>query len=421
MKIAILGGGFTGLAAAYRLLKLGHNVTIIEKQPDLGGLAVGFREKNWDWSLEKAYHHWFTNDEFILNLAREINHKVIITRPQTAVLVKDQLFPFDSPLALLKFSPLPLLDRLRIGLVLAFLRFTNNYHQFENIPALSWLRRWMGSKSVDLIWEPLFIGKFGDYKEEITLSWFWARIKKRTSSLAYPEGGFKVFIDHLGEEVRKLGGEILVDTEVTEISSTETNVTVKSLEKTYQFDKLISTLPSPIFTKITPDLPKNYATRINSIPHLWAQNLILVLDKPFFKEKIYWLNITEKNWPFLVLNEHTNFIESKHYHNKHIVYIGNYLPQGHLFIKLTKEELLKKFEPYLRKLSTSYQQPVTSHLFTAPFAQPVVTIDYHKKIPGFVSPLKNIYIANMDMVYPWDRGTNYAVELGYKVADMIEN
>ena len=37
MKIAILGGGASGMVTAYLLDKQGHQVTVFERQPSLGG------------------------------------------------------------------------------------------------------------------------------------------------------------------------------------------------------------------------------------------------------------------------------------------------------------------------------------------------------------------------------------------------
>lgn len=405
MRIAILGAGFTGLSAAYYLLKGGHQVTIFEKENSLGGLAVGFSDPKWDWTLERAYHHWFTSDDAILSLARELNFPVSFQRPSTDVFVKGKRLPFDNPLSLLTFPYLPLLDRLRMGLSLAYLKLVSNYEKFEGKKAYPWIKKWMGQKSTELIWNPLLSGKFGEFKNEIALTWFWARIKKRTPALAYPEGGFKKFADYLGKEIIKLGGKILLKTEVKKI---------EDLKK--EHDKIIVTLPSPIFEKIA-NLPASYKKRINSISHLHAQVLILILKKPFM-DKTYWLNITDRNFPFLILAEHTNFMDPKHYGNQHILYIGNYLATDHPYLEMTKEELLKIFMPYLKKLNSKFLI-LNSKLFIGPFAQPVVTVDYPKKIPTFITPLKNIFLANLDMVYPWDRGTNYAVEMGEKVAEIV--
>ncbi|MDO8638918.1 MAG: FAD-dependent oxidoreductase [Candidatus Daviesbacteria bacterium] len=407
MRIAIIGAGFTGLTAALQLAKKGHQITVFESSSNPGGLAGSFKLKDWNWSLEKAYHHFFTNDKSALNLAKEVNQKIIIRTPKTDVYVQDDLLPFDSPLALLKFPYLPFIDKLRVGLVIFYLRNLSNLSDLKSQTALPWLKKYMGEKATNLIWEPLFKGKFGEYQNTISLTWFWARIKKRTASLAYPEGGFGSFADKIKSEAEKNGAKFIFNSEVSDIIKLD-------------FDKILVTIPTSIFTKIA-KLPANYIKRLNSIKHLSALVLVLVFKKPFFKGKTYWLNITDKNFPFLVMAEHTNFMDKKNYGNQHILYIGNYLPENHPYLKMSAKELLKIFEPYLKKINPSYQLSAISHkLFSLPNAQPIVATKYPQQILTFQTPLKNIYLANMDMVYPWDRGVNYAVEMGEKAAEIIE-
>lgn len=403
MRIAILGAGFTGLSAAYRLAQKGHLVTIFEKESFAGGLATGFERHNWDWTLENSYHHWFVSDNAVLKLAKEINHQVIVTRPSTGIFVNGGVFQFDSPLSILRFPYLSFPEKIRLGLSLAFLKYSSNYNQFENTKALPWLRQTIGKKTTSLIWEPLFAGKFAGFKEDISLTWFWARIKKRTPALAYPVGGFRAFADKLSQEIQNLGGKILLKTEINDL---------KILQ---DFDKTIVTLPTPVFLKVAKNLPKEYINKYASIPHLSALTLILVLKKPFLKNT-YWLNITDKSFPFLALVEHTNFMNPGHYGGDHILYIGNYLPPNHPYFKISPQKLLKIYAPYLKKISPDCQLPTTNYqLFSQPFAQPIVTVGYQNHIPTFQTPLKNVFLANMDMVYPWDRGTNYAVEMGEKI------
>lgn len=403
MKIAILGAGFTGLTAALKLAKLGHQVTVFEKNSQVGGLAGGFKEKNWDWNLDKVYHHLFTNDIFAINLAKNVNQKLIIKRPVTEVLVKNQMSPFDSPIALLKFNNLPIVDRLRVGLCTFYLKYLGTKKHLENKYALIWLKKFMGKNATEMIWNPLFEGKFGNFKQNISLIWFWARIKKRTPNLIYPEKGFQEFAEKIQKSAEKLGVKFIFNTEIKDL-------------KNLEFDKIIVTLPTPVFTKIA-KLPENYKKRLSAIPHLTALNLILILKKPFL-QKSYWLNITNQSFPFLVLAEHTNFMDSKNYDNQHILYVGNYLPENHPYLKMSTKQLLKTFEPYLKKLNTEYQI-LNTYKFILPNAQPIVTPNYQKQIPAFQTPLKNVYLANLDMVFPWDRGVNYAIEMGEKVADEI--
>ncbi|MBI2196501.1 FAD-dependent oxidoreductase [Candidatus Daviesbacteria bacterium] len=419
-KVAILGGGFTGLTAAFKLLKKGYQVTIFEKENDIGGLAKGFKLFDWEWALEKSYHHWFTNDSTILHLAKEIDHKVHIIRPRTDVYINGKLYPFDSVFSLLFFRSLSFIERLRVGFFSLYLKLISNPSIFERKTALTWIKQFMGHKATKLIWDPLFSAKFGSYKNRISLVWFWARIKKRTFSLAYPEGGFKAFADHLNQRIKKLGGEVKLNSQVTGLKSLKSGILIITSGKSFKFDEAIVTLPSPVFSKIAQGLPKNYIKRINSVKHLHAQVLVLILKKQFMK-KTYWLNITDKKFPFLVLVEHTNFINKKFYSDKHILYVGNYLHPDHPNLSLNAGSLLKKFDPYLKKINPDYRQNILSYkLFIDPYAQPVFTTDYPKKIPIFQTPLKGIYISNLDMVYPWDRGTNYAVELGEKIVDVME-
>jgi hypothetical protein len=82
--------------------------------------------------------------------------------------------------------------------------------------------------------------------------------------------------------------------------------------------------------------------------------------------------------------------------------------------------MLEMFDPYLRKINPNYAKTIIDYkLFKNPFAQPIVPVNYSKIIPGLTTPLKNVFLANMEQVYPWDRGTNYAVELGQRVARKI--
>ncbi|QQG40864.1 MAG: FAD-dependent oxidoreductase [Candidatus Levyibacteriota bacterium] len=408
MKIAIIGAGFTGLSAAYYISQEKHKVYVFEKDQNPGGLAVGYLEKNWEWTLEKHYHHWFTNDNSILSLARKIDHKIIIKRPKTSVYVDSEIYQFDSPLHLLQFPKLKIYDRLRMAAILGSLKYNPFWQPLESIKTNEFLQNAMGKNAYQTIWEPQLHNKFGDYADDISLAWFWARINKRTAQLAYPSGGFLTFANALVKKIEENGGKFLFNTEIREI---------KQLKN---FDKIIVTLPSFYFVKIAPQLPNVYKQNLLQLKGLGAINLILRLKKPFLPDNTYWLSICDKESPIMAIVEHTNFMDSKHYNNEHIVYLGNYVPHDHPYMKLSANELLKIYDPYLRKINPNYTLDAINYtLFKAPFAQPIIPTYYSKIIPTLETPLKNVFLANMQQVYPWDRGTNYAVELGEKIAQII--
>ena len=330
MRIGVIGAGFTGLSAAYSLLKTGHKVWVFEKDEGPGGLALGYQEKEWKWSLEKHFHHWFTNDKYILSLAKEINHNVLINRPKTSVYIGEKIYQLDSPLSVLKFPMLSILDRLRMGLIVAGIRYNPFWKPLEKYNATIILPKLMGQKSYKMIWEPLFKNKFGEHVEDVSLAWFWARIVKRTPSLAYPEGGFLNFANHLTKIIKQKGGNVHFNTEVLELSSDgKPKLKFKDgnlKSKIETFDVVIVTLPSFLFLKTATNLPGDYRKKFARLKGLGATNLVLRLNKPFLHDKTYWLNICETNRPIMAVVEHTNFMDKKYYDNEHLVYLGNYLP-----------------------------------------------------------------------------------------------
>ena len=452
MNIGIIGAGFTGLSAAYYLTKKGHTVTVFEKDEKPGGLAVGFRPEGqgggmpapnetnvpalrseatkWDWTLEEHYHHWFTNDKSALSLAHEIDHKVIIKRPKTSSFVDSKIFQLDSPISLLKFPELSLFNRIRMGLSLALLKYNPVWKPLEKFKAEPYLKKMMGEKGYEKLWKPLMVNKLGKYAQSVSLAWFWARVYKRTPSLAYPEGGFLEFAEHIQKEIEKNGGKFHYNTEVLKIKIQNSKVKIaiqksllsneRSKKEDHEFDNVIVTLPSPLFIKIAPELPKDYIDKLSKLKMIGAVNIVLRLKNPFFNDGTYWLSMSDLNSPILAIVEHTNFMDKKNYNNEHLVYIGNYMETSDPRFSMTKEELLKLYDPWLKKINPNYQlSAISSQLFRAPFAQPIIPINYSRNIPPVTTPITNVYLANMQQVYPWDRGTNYAVELGKNIAKKI--
>lgn len=425
MEIAIIGGGITGLTAAHTLTKDGHRVTLFEKEPFLGGLAQGFRAPSWKWHMEAAYHHLFTNDHAIISLIADlgIQEKLIIKRPITSTLWNERMYQLDSPLSLFKFPGLSLIDKLRTAMVLGFLKFFPFWQLLEKITAEQLLISIGGIQAFKTIWEPLLYGKFSTFAPRVSASWFWARIVKRTPSLCYIEGGFHTLITALQKTIEAHKGTIYTSTSVESLTILpNTNIRIRWNRTQKTFDKVLLTTPTPIARHLIPSLPSSYTDGLSTIPHLHAQVLILETRIPLLNT-VYWLNVTDQSYPFLAMVAHTNFMDKKQYGGNHLTYFGNYLPQGHPYLSMTKDRLQKTFMPHIKRLCPTLQQKniIHSYLFTAPFAQPVHERGYSKKIPPIHTPIPGVYMANMDYIFPWDRGTNYAVELGQKAARAMES
>lgn len=399
MKIAVIGAGFLGLSTAWELLKKGHEVIVYEKESQPGGLAIGFKQKNWDWALEKHYHHIFESDTHIRKLAEEIGHPYHFYDAKTFSLLEGENLEYwrlDSPVTLLAFSKLPLFDRIRMGVALAYLRYVADWRPLEQTTAVIWLKRWVGDAGYQLIWKPLLVGKFGDKAEQVNMAWFWSRVKARSQKLGYFDQGFLGLAQTFASKISQRGGKIMFNSEID------------SLEKiTKQFDRVI-----------VAGAPKHVNYKID---YLGTCNMILQLKSKFLPQDIYWLNMTLPNSPFLAIVEHTNMIDKSHYNNEHLVYLAKYLPHDHPYMTMPDKDILKEYTPFLNRINPGWKKDLMDFtVHRAKFTQPVMPINYSKFLPDFTTDNPKIFSASMQQVYPWDRGTNFAIKLGQELADSIK-
>lgn len=421
MKAAVVGSGIGGMAAAYDLILAGAKVVVFEADDHVGGLASGFKIPRWEWSVERYYHHWFAGDKHILGLIDElgVSHKVLFPRPKTVVYHDGDFFPLDSPLTALRFPAFSPPDVVRFGLVTAFLKFSPFWQPLEAHTAQDWLRRWYGERIYRSIWKPLLVGKFGSYAPIVNMAWFWARVQARTTRLGTYEGGFQAFADDFAGQLRDLGVEIRLHTPVSNISPEGDRLRIRAGDEALSFDQAVVTTSPGLLARMAPDLPQTYLEKLLAMKSLGAVVLILALKNQLSPHGYYWHNIPkEAGFPFLALVEHTNFLSPQFFGGDHIVYCGDYLPKDHEYFNLSKDELLERFLPPLRRLNPGFDRSWVrdSWLQRTPYAQPVPELNHSQNIPSLETPIPGLWLASMSQVYPWDRGTNFAVEIGREAA-----
>lgn len=427
MKVAIIGAGFTGLSAAFDLVQAGDEVTIFDSGNFAGGLASGFKEDHWNWSVEKFYHHWFESDKAMLKLLADMDvmDNVLFPRPYTVMYHNGSFYPMDSIINAIKFPGLGWgLDKIRFGLVGLFLRISTNWKTLEKYTVADWMRKWAGRHVYELMWEPLVVGKFGrEYAEQVNMAWLWARLHARTTRLGTYKGGFQAFADELTRQLTAKGVNIHFNKRIEKIESVvEGGYTIKISGNPERYDQVLVTTSPAIAERLIPELPVSYLEKLRELRSIGALVLAVSLDRQLSKEGYYWYNIPKnEGFPFLAIVEHTNYVSAENFGGDHIVYIGDYLAIDHPNYQLDRQRISELYLSYLKKINPDFELSWVKKtwLHKADYAQPVPLLDHSKNIPDVRTPCKGVYFASMSHIYPWDRGTNFAVKLGRETAEMM--
>lgn len=427
--VAIVGAGFTGLSAALELARNGFKVTVIEKDSEPGGLAGSFTVG--DQRLEKFYHHWFTSDQHIMSLVRSLGREqdVLWHPTSTGMYFAHRMFRLSRPQDVLAFTPLSFMNRLRLGYMTLAARRVTNWQELEGVTAKEWLTKLGGEQVYRVVWEPLLIGKFGEYAEEVSAVWLWNKLKLRGGSrgragqemLAYYRGGFSALASQVIEEISKLGGEIRLDTSVRAVSSVERQANGVATSKGFiPASSVLLTVPLPLAADlVAPISPNGYVESLRRIRYL--SNICIVLELNRSLSSMYWLNVNDPSFPFVGVIEHTNFEPASTYGGKHIVYLSKYLPTSAALYRMSNHDAVGVAVAALTRMFPEFRGDVieNAHIWRADYAQPLVERHYNRLIPDFVAPVKNLFLSSMAQVYPEDRGTNYAVRNGCEAAREI--
>lgn len=425
-SINIVGAGFTGLSLGYYLAKAGWQVNIFERDAEPGGLAGSFKVEGEN--LEKFYHHWFTNDQHIMDLIKDLKCEdhIVVRETRTGMYYANNFFKLSSPLDLLKFKPLSFINRIRLGFVVLAVRLVKDWKKLENVTAKDWLIRICGKQGYTVVWEPLLKGKFGRYAESMSAVWFWNKLKLRGGSrgekgkefLAYYKGGFASLADSMVAAIKEMGGNIYFNTSIKEVDK-DAQLHTSNGEQ-YKADKTVLTAPLPICA----DMLKNatseaYTASLNSVQYIGNVCLTLELNRSL--SEIYWLNVNDPGFPFVGIIEHTNFEPKESYKGRHIVYLSKYLPTDEALYQMTEEAFYEYAVPFIQKMFPEFKKDwvIGYHVWKEAYSQPLVTLHYSKIIPQFSTPVESVYINSMAQIYPEDRGTNYAVREGKLMAEQL--
>ena len=434
MRIGIVGGGVTGLVAGYRLSQAGHTVTIYEKNKQAGGQAGTFEVAGT--RLEHFYHHIYPSDTDVVRLIEEmgLREKLVWLSSRMGYFYDGTAYDFVTPKDLLNFTPLTLMQRLKLGMQTLYLQRFGNWRHLERITAKEWVLQWGGQRIYDVMWGALLRSKFGPDAERVNMAWLWGKIALRRKlaggglkqeTLGYMLGSFQLLTDALIAGITEAGGRVLTGAQVERVriergEARGLTYTYEKLSQVAEHDAIIMTVPSPVAMHLAPEIPDPYALRLRELKYMAAQVLVLELSESL--SPYYWLNLADPSIPLVAAIEHTNYVPRAHYGGTHLLYLSNYLSVDDMQFLMDADSLIRLYTPSLQKINPRFSPEWIKQrwLFSDQYAQPVIGLDYSGRIPGLRTPIKKLYLANTSQIYPEDRGMNYAVRLGEAISETVQ-
>jgi protoporphyrinogen oxidase len=421
--VAVVGAGFTGLAAAMTLARGGKSVVVLEQDAGVGGLGGTFTFSD-GVEVEKFYHHWFTNDVHVPQLVSDLGMDGdVVTMPsRTGMYLNGRIWRLSTPLDLLRFRAMPLVDRVRLGLSTLRVRKIDDWKAIEHLTIREWLEPLCGTRAYEQVWEPLVRSKFGKYADEVNAVWMWKKLVLRGSTrnakggeeLAYFKGGFGRLSAAVAEDVRAHGGEVRTGTTVTGVQTEGDRVTLLRTDHgDVEADAFLFTSALEQTAELfDPVGPPEWLASLRRVAHLG--NLCLVLRLTRSLSDTYWLNVNDPGFPFVGVIEHTNFDSPAHYGGDRIAYLSRYLDVDEPEWSMTDEEYLEYALGHLQRMFPDFDRSWVrdARTWRARYAQPVTERGYSSYMPSTTTPWTNAQVQTMAHIYPEDRGTNYAIRDG---------
>jgi protoporphyrinogen oxidase len=422
--VIVIGGGPAGIRAAHELVKRGAEVTLLESAALLGGLASSFDLDGL--RIERYYHFVCRGDDQLVAALAEIglSHKLRWRASRMAYFVDGALYPFLTPLDLLRFRPLSLADRIRVGIALKRVQRMSE-DELAGQAAIPWLKHQFGERAYRAIWEPLLRYKFGEHAPAISAAWLWARMVRLSRSrvspwreeLGYLEGGSQLVLEGLGRDFAARGGRVVLNAPVEAIVFRDGRATgVRVGGETLAADAVISTITIPRLIRLAAGLPEDYVARLARIPTIGIFCLFLRLARsvtPFF-----WVNANDPRVPFGGVIEYTNLNPLPELGGDTVLYVPQYLSPDDPRYTQSDDEVLRAYLDGLALIHPAFDSSWVrfSAVFRDRFAQPLCLTDYQTTTPGVRTPIPNLFLTDSCQLHPHDRTISGSFGLGIAAA-----
>ena len=418
---AVVGGGFLGMEIARQLRAANCDVTLIERAPNLGGLADSWTVGDVTW--DRHYHVILMSDLRVRALLDQLGIADALrwVETKTGFYTDGKLVSMSNAVEFLKFPPLRLIDKIRLGSTIFYASKIRNWKRLETIPVVDWLRSWSGSRTTEKIWLPLLRAKLGENYRYASAAFIWAIISRmyaarrtglKKEMFGYARGGYGKIIDHFADALRAAGVEISAGIAVRSIAKTTEGLRVETADGTHaNYDRVVVTAAAPVVPLLCPDLPAPEANRWRSLRYQGIVCASLVLKKPL--ANYYVTNITESWVPFTAVIEMTTLVDPAEFDGKTLIYLPKYVAPDDPLFEASDEAIRESFISALAKMYPHFtpDDVLAFRVSRVRHVLAIPTIDYSANLPPMATSIPGLYVANSAHIVNGTLNVNETLQL----------
>lgn len=430
MKIAIVGGGITGITLGYFLSAQGVEVEIFEASPTLGGLAGPLRLQDGT-EVDRFYHAILPSDDAIHEVCEQLNltSAFKFKRTQNAFFVNGVISTMNSAFEFLRFPPLNPIERVRLALTIVRAQLVRDWRRLEDVSVQDWLRRWSGPGVFDKLWAPMLDAKFDTQHEGIPATWMWSRLVRMKStrsgasqreSAGHLVGGYATLLAAMADKIRQARGRIHLNCPVEEIVIRGGRaVQVRGKGRAASADAIVSTMQAPVSRRLIPDAPSAYRQALDAVPYLGVVCPLIVLDRPLTS---YWvINLADRRIPFTGVIETTAYIDPTYVGGHHLVYLPKYTGPGSAWFRLPDEDVGLHAIETLKRIAPDFDERSVRQVLVhrERYVEPIHRMGGANPVPAVQTPVRNLYLATTAQIYPALTNGESVIRHARSVADTL--
>jgi protoporphyrinogen oxidase len=419
---AVIGGGMLGMSLAHRLAQRGQRVTLLEAAPQLGGLASAWSLGDVVW--DRHYHVTLLSDTNLRALLEEIGleHQMRWVETKTGFYSGGRLHSMSTSLEFLRFPPLSMWQRLRLGGTIFLASKIRDWKRLEKIPVADWLYRWSGRGAFEKVWLPLLRAKLGEAYRKTSAAFIWAHTQRmykarrsgqKKEMFGYVPGGYARVLDRLAEVLESEGVEIRCNSAVQQvIGERGAGVTVQLADGSeHVFDQIVFTTPSPIIANVCPQLTADEQTRFRGIEYLGIVCSSLLLKKPL--SKYYVTNITDDWVPLTAVIEMTTIVDRRELGGHALVYLPKYMMSDEPGFAETDDVIRERCLSTLEKMYPEFSRDDVLAFRTsrARYVMALPTLSYSERLPPMKTSVPGVYAVNSAHILKGNLNVNETIEI----------